>query len=195
MVFHLILTFSLTYYFCFSVCYALKILRDFKLSNISNLFFSVFIFLFLIKLFVDKESLEVLAFGLEYRLQGELGDSQSSSYNLDFIKSFLNTQTTFGTGLFIDPKDQLEWGLFSLILYVFLFFSLISLSLFLFSRKIPESALGLGLIYFILHYVKSTAHIIGQPFFIYLLFILSLGISIYLSKKGHIVRKIGNSLE
>ena len=88
MVFHLILTFSLTYYFCFSVCYALKILRDFKLSNISNLFFSVFIFLFLIKLFVDKESLEVLAFGLEYRLQGELGDSQSSSYNLDFIKSF-----------------------------------------------------------------------------------------------------------
>ena len=68
--------------------------------------------MFLIKLFVDKESLEVLAFGLEYRLQGELGDSQSSSYNLDFIKSFLNTQTTFGTGLFIDPKDQLEWVYF-----------------------------------------------------------------------------------
>ena len=186
---YLILSFSITFYASLFACLALVFIKYFSLKKLIIITTSSSAFLLLKDFFFNTKEIQLLSFVLLDKIKGETGLNNSSSAHSDNILYYLNPDHLIGTGLFTDPMEM-KWGLLSLFIYAFIVIFSVIIGLWLLLRKDEESIIGLGLIYYIIHSLKSPIASFSQPFLIYLYFIVALSLCCCSQKKYFIKKQL-----
>jgi len=182
--FHLMLTLSITFYFVIIVLGIIMILRM-TLLNASKINLRAFAAFFGLITIITYYINDIVDLSLLY-------DSLQSKFDYVAVVNPIHQENLFGyfkpkyllgSGLMVYPGDN-KWGLVSLIFYlpIILFSYFAGLKLF-FSYK-PESTIGLGLVCYLIFMLKTPYHVLAEPILIYHYFITALAVTHSLNDKG-----------
>lgn len=97
------------------------------------------------------------------------------------LSDVVSWNSLYGTGILHAP-DSLHIGLVSGLLYTVVLLWVAVFTARIIWRRTPESVLALGMIYYLIHGLKSPLHAYSQPLFLYLCFIVGIG---YTSARLH----------
>ena len=184
-IFHLILTISITFYSMFIIITLLFFIRNIsfiskiKINHIVSILTLITVCIYTLISYYD---FEFLLNTLENKLMLEFFYDQG--YHTSVWADYLYPDYLVGTGLLISPEVR-EWGFIFLLLYSCVFIFSIIVGLWLFFKRSSESLLGLGIVYFFLHLIKDPMHSFPAPFLIYLYFVTALGMALSFMKPRH----------